>query len=157
MKKGFRQTHCKRGHALTEDNVYTSVGRGRATRTCRQCHWDRYHSLTAEEKSEKMSRQVILHTGRNPADYEQRLHLGFCALCGKKDAGRSLCSDHDHDCCPGEKSCGKCTRDFLCHKCNKALGLFCDSPERLRDAAAYIERWRKQHESSRLDELVHGA
>ena len=152
----IRRTHCMRGHAFTEENTYLSSSRGRVTRRCRQCHLDDYHNLTRDAKKEKGRRTSILNTGRNPVDYERQLHLGSCALCGKKDAGRSLCSDHDHLCCPDGRSCGKCTRDFLCHKCNKALGLFGDSPDRLRDAASYIERWRKQHERNRFAELVQG-
>lgn len=46
--------------------------------------------------------------------------------------------DHDHRCCKGMKSCGKCIRGLLCHKCNRALGLLGDSPELLRTLAAWI-------------------
>ena len=151
----IRRTHCMRGHAFTEENTYLSSSRGRVTRRCRQCQLDDYHNLPLDAKKEKGRILTIRNTGRNPSDYEQRLHLGACAICGKREkSGRSLCSDHDHACCPGERSCGKCTRSFLCRKCNQGLGLFFDSPERMRVAADYIECWRKQHESIRLGELV---
>jgi hypothetical protein len=65
---------------------------------------------------------------------------GGCAVCGATPAqnGRVLAVDHDHACCPGVYSCGKCVRGLLCHHCNTGLGHFVDSPERLEAAAAYL-------------------
>jgi hypothetical protein len=65
---------------------------------------------------------------------------GGCAICGGQCAtGRMLAVDHDHACCPGEKSCGRCIRGLLCGSCNQGIGKFRDSPGRLRAAAAYLE------------------
>ena len=44
---------------------------------------------------------------------------GLCALCYEESA---TTVDHDHSCCPGRKSCGKCVRGALCARCNKGLG-----------------------------------
>ena len=49
------------------------------------------------------------------------------------------CVDHDHKCCPGNKSCGRCVRGLLCRNCNRALGLLKDSPELLKNLAAWLE------------------
>jgi hypothetical protein len=48
------------------------------------------------------------------------------------------CVDHDHACCPGAKSCGKCVRSLLCASCNKGIAMFADEPQRLDAAAAYL-------------------
>ena len=47
--------------------------------------------------------------------------------------------DHDHNCCPGAKSCGKCIRGILVGKINSALGMF-SNPEWLLKAYEYVVR-----------------
>lgn len=56
-----------------------------------------------------------------------------CAVCGQSDDGnaRSLSIDHDH--------ATGCLRGVLCGRCNSAIGLAGDSPERLRKLAEYLE------------------
>lgn len=61
-----------------------------------------------------------------------------CALCGLKEAGWNfgvgLVIDHCHK--------TGAVRGLLCGDCNTALGRFGDDPERLRAAAAYLERYQ---------------
>lgn len=65
---------------------------------------------------------------------------GVCAICAGVNAnGKALSVDHDHGCCPGDRSCGRCIRGLLCAACNLAIGMMRDDPARLRAAAAYIE------------------
>jgi len=65
-----------------------------------------------------------------------------CAICGQVNStGRSLSVDHNHSCCPGTKSCGKCVRGLLCDLCNRAVGLMRDNPSYLRSAADYLEKY----------------
>ena len=46
--------------------------------------------------------------------------------------------DHDHSCCPGERTCGMCIRGILCSKCNLGIGMFSDDVARLLGAASYL-------------------
>jgi hypothetical protein len=84
--------------------------------------------------------------GLTPEAYDALLKSqgGCCAICGSPDPrnGGQLrwAVDHDHACCAGKKTCGRCVRALLCHPCNQGLGLFGDDPVRLRAAAAYLER-----------------
>jgi hypothetical protein len=64
---------------------------------------------------------------------------GVCAICGLPcKSGKRLSIDHDHSCCPGKGSCGKCVRGLLCMNCNNGLGHFKDDPELLGTAIAYL-------------------
>lgn len=60
-----------------------------------------------------------------------------CAICLADISGRYVV-DHDHACCPGIRSCGKCVRGFLCDGCNLGLGSFRDSPVALLQAIEYL-------------------
>lgn len=46
--------------------------------------------------------------------------------------------DHDHSCCPGVGSCGKCVRGWLCHNCNSALGFVRDDENILDELKEYL-------------------
>jgi hypothetical protein len=68
---------------------------------------------------------------------------GVCAICGSKDPGSRVelfSVDHDHRCCPGQRSCGQCIRGLLCVHCNMGLGKFGDNRERLAAATDYLTR-----------------
>jgi hypothetical protein len=64
---------------------------------------------------------------------------GQCAMgCGATGKTKALAVDHDHSCCPGPTSCGKCIRGLLCGPDNQLLGRFRDDPERFRAAIEYL-------------------
>lgn len=57
-------------------------------------------------------------------EYNDRLMLqgGGCCICGVVANGKNLSVDHNHKCCSGRKSCGKCIRGIICQRCNAVLG-----------------------------------
>jgi hypothetical protein len=65
---------------------------------------------------------------------------GGCAICLRTSPGVRLVVDHDHQCCAGLKSCGRCVRGILCNQCNQALGLFGESVSRIKNAVEYLAR-----------------
>jgi Recombination endonuclease VII len=72
---------------------------------------------------------------------------GACRICRKPETGRHqsgtlrrLAVDHDHKCCPGKKSCGKCVRGLLCGRCNSAIGLVYEDLAVIESMAAYLKR-----------------
>lgn len=83
------------------------------------------YSITADEYAEIFERQ-----GRR------------CAICQRATGLRKrLAVDHDHTCCPGPTSCGRCVRGLLCHGCNDDLARVRDNPAKLRGLADYLEHW----------------
>jgi hypothetical protein len=68
---------------------------------------------------------------------------GRCALCrrARGTGGKRLAVDHDHACCPGPRSCGRCCRGLVCGPCNDVLAHFRDDPAAFERGAAYLRDW----------------
>lgn len=65
-----------------------------------------------------------------------------CAICQRTFTQDDIiCVDHDHKCCPGKNSCGKCIRGLLCKSCNFLLGNSGDNATVLLQASKYIEKY----------------
>lgn len=70
-------------------------------------------------------------------DYDVLLNKynGKCWIC-KFNNARHI--DHDHLCCSGSWSCGKCVRGLLCSNCNTGIGLFKDNQILLLESIKYL-------------------
>ena len=81
--------------------------------------------------------------GLSVADLERLLaeQGGVCAICGAPPNDRPLDIDHDHRCCPGVRTCGRCIRGLLCRRCNLMVG-FMESDAAPR-AAAYLASFER--------------
>jgi len=87
--------------------------------------------------------RAVERYGIDRVGYERlvQIHSNRCAICGTDSPGAGYdrwSIDHDHGCCPGSESCGRCVRGLLCRNCNVGLGHFNDDPDRLLAAAAYV-------------------
>lgn len=103
---------------------------------------------TSEDGRKKQQDYRLKKTyGISLAEYEAMFQKqgGLCFICHKPETrtvrGRQtlLVVDHNHACCSGPTSCGKCVRKLLCHACNVSIGLLEENPDRMRQAAIYVE------------------
>lgn len=99
-----------------------------------------YHCNLAETRRIKKAnheRYVGKTYGLPPGMYAAlyKLQNGKCYICLRATGkSKNLAVDHDHSCCPGSVSCGKCVRGLLCKTCNH------DVLGHLRDEIAALER-----------------
>lgn len=107
--------------AKTYFNRAQKVYRALRKEAFRDYELKRYYGLTRDEYHDMFVKQN-----------------GRCAICGEQETAEirgktlSLCVDHDHE--------TGTVRGLLCADCNRALGMFKDSPERLERAIQYL-RW----------------
>lgn len=108
--------------------------------------WSAAHAKLPGTRERARNRQYGVDTG---ALWEAQ--KGLCALCEepmtldrKTEEGGQV--DHDHSCCPGERSCGKCVRGYVHRRCNRLLGDARESPAILRAALGYLERFKLARE-----------
>jgi hypothetical protein len=59
----------------------------------------------------------------------------LCPICRRY---RARAVDHDHSCCRGKTSCGRCVRGLACGTCNGILGRWRDDVELMARAIDYL-------------------
>jgi hypothetical protein len=116
------------------------------TRAVALCHPDRPHHArglcrTCASRKRDKRRERLAKMGMTPESWADlsASQGGGCAICREPVL---LLIDHDHLCCDGEFSCGRCIRGLLCLRCNAALGYLRDRPDLADAAAAYLRRTR---------------
>jgi hypothetical protein len=120
------QTYCKKCHNSMQKAARPRFREiRRITKRARNLR-DRYH-ITIKEYTEIFEKQAE-----------------NCAICGQPEKMTNhgklvpLAIDHNHSCCPGKYSCGKCIRGLLCVRCNTALASWRDNIKTLEKAIEYI-------------------
>jgi hypothetical protein len=146
------KTHCLRGHAYTEENTKVLSN---GFRRCRSCvkHWNKQADALRKRgprhnKHGKRQHLRYLYTlSQEQYDALAAEQNHKCKACGVNvdiTSNNNLQVDHDHSCCNGPKSCGKCIRGLLCATCNKILGFCKDSTEHLKQLIVYVENYKTQ-------------
>jgi hypothetical protein len=117
---GFRWCYLGK-HFTEETNFIPSMQSNGGCRACRNIK--RKAEITPYMS---FAQRLSTHFKVTPEWYDFKLaeQNGHCALCPKTPDHRRLCFDHDHSCCPGRTTCGKCVRGLLCAYCNVKLGIW---------------------------------
>lgn len=143
---GYPAKYCKKCFAKNHRQPPTREQSQQSTARYRERHpeaLDRGRQKAREYYHEKgwMTR-VVKRYGITAERYWEMFEAqnGGCAICLKPcRTGNRLAIDHDHRCCPGETSCGKCVRGLLCLDHNRAVGSLQDDPVLARKLADYLE------------------
>jgi hypothetical protein len=100
------------------------------------------HRKARRGASDRRRAAHLLNTYQLTMEEYDRLYEaqgGVCAVCQRATGKvRKLAVDHDHSCCAGKISCGKCVRMLACSTCNKMLGHLRDDPEAFERAAKLL-------------------
>jgi hypothetical protein len=75
--------------------------------------------------------------GLSPGDWQKLFEAqgGKCFICQRFKA---KAVDHDHACCSGPTSCGRCVRGLLCGTCNTGIGRWRDDVATFLRAVDYL-------------------
>lgn len=147
---GFK--YCSRCKEQKEFNYFYPDPRSKTglTSGCRPCLRENHNKLRATPLSATAGhRQQLRRKYGKDLNYDELILIqdNKCASCGTDDPGKPykfFQVDHDHACCPGKITCGKCIRGLLCNNCNTGISRLDDSVEKLKKAIIYIENWHSK-------------
>lgn len=122
--------HCRECNKYFTDDNFTL--RKNTNTRCDACQIVHQHKKTVKKHGISYDDYLKMYNDQD----------GKCKIClsEEKSYRSRLSIDHDHSCCPGEGSCGKCIRGLLCSNCNMFLGNAKDSIEILQAAIHYLQK-----------------
>lgn len=151
-------TMCKKEYALNYrdgNDELKAKEKARHERYMQTNHYQNYYQSIKETKKIYMAERrkenpfaSVEHKFKLTADdYQMMLEAQdfVCAVCKHPpEPGKRLFVDHDHSCCSGQKTCGRCVRQLLCNRCNLMLGHAKDNIETLKNAIKYLEKFSRE-------------
>jgi hypothetical protein len=140
---------CSRGHEYVEGSYKV---RSDGTRVCVRCFTEGFVSdalygyrIIEKSRDEISWRRTTYALSDEDFSLLLELQDNKC-LIGKhpfKD-NSDICVDHNHECCPTDKTCGNCVRGLLCRRHNSGLGMFNDNADELLDAVEYLQKYKNR-------------
>jgi hypothetical protein len=131
------KTTCKNGH----DTLVLGRDKRGICVACRRAHGVRFNKDHPDKAREAQLKSLFRVTS---GQYARMLSSqnDSCPGClrRKSEVKKAFCVDHDHRCCNGKKSCGKCVRGLLCTSCNLILGYAKDNAVVLINLVKYLEK-----------------
>ena len=100
---------------------------GKNTTYCKECSLKVGHRNNIRRFNLTPEQYIDLSNAQN----------NVCKICNNSENKR-LSIDHDHSCCNGQFSCGKCIRGLICSRCNRTLGMVNDDKELLQKMIRYL-------------------
>lgn len=157
-KRKKEMLFCKSGHPVFPGSRHPN---GR----CKECSRE-YGTKWREENPEKYRAQSDFRRENRDTEKEMASHRrrkyklsperfaemlveqgNKCAVCPVVfdflSRETTPCVDHDHFCCSGGTTCGKCVRGLICWQCNAGLGSFKDDVATLANAIQYLTKFRE--------------
>lgn len=110
--------------------------RGRAPMRCESCRaaWNAKRRAATQLRSRCAAKGITIE------QYQAALASqgDKCAVCRSEFGLKGPQIDHDHTCCPTQKSCGRCFRGLLCGGCNLGIGSMRENVITIQAAAEYV-------------------
>lgn len=139
---GLKYCHDCKSYLTAEEFPKNSSKPDGLHSSCKKCHGSRQKSYSGKSFGSNLKRYQM-----TVDDYYEMLadQGGVCKGCKKPETAiyqgqvKSFAVDHDHSCCSGRGSCGKCIRGLLCQRCNLMEGHYRNDIESLKNFVTYIE------------------
>lgn len=109
---------------------------------CKPCHVIVGREWKKRQHPDRMKGYAIKRYNLEIEEYKQMLALqnNKCASCGQPFTNLLPAHiDHDHGCCNGNRSCGKCVRGLVCPICNRTIGASRDNINSLTRRCELLE------------------